>query len=297
MRHVRHSNNAKAFTLIELLVVVSIIALLISILLPSLGRAKELANRVYCAANLSGITKSMVTYAQEQGDYYPAVPGPAAGTSYLTPLAASSATAATADAAVQSLYQTTAQQGSPEACLWVMVQNRNTPTPKIYLCKSDPYIAAPALTSDANGKYYDNFQRSDQLSYAIVYPWTSSGTVAPWWRDTLDSSLVVMSDLAPLAVAGSYNPAVTQGVASTMYNSPNHAGQGQNVSYGDAHVDWARTPRVGANNDNIFTLGGTVTTTTETAISAAGSLPYALPGVVPYDVIMVPVRNASNGSL
>jgi len=59
------------FTLIELLVVVSIIALLLAILLPSLRAAKDQAKTVKCLANLHAIHLAMVCYAQENRGFLP----------------------------------------------------------------------------------------------------------------------------------------------------------------------------------------------------------------------------------
>ena len=58
------------FTLIELLVVVAIIAVLIAILLPSLGRAKANAVRVKCAANLSQWGKIIAMYQAENEGWF-----------------------------------------------------------------------------------------------------------------------------------------------------------------------------------------------------------------------------------
>jgi prepilin-type N-terminal cleavage/methylation domain-containing protein len=60
-----------AFTLIELLVVVAIIALLISILLPSLNRAREEAKKVKCIANLKEIGIAMHMYFMEYKNWFP----------------------------------------------------------------------------------------------------------------------------------------------------------------------------------------------------------------------------------
>jgi len=59
------------FTLIELLVVVAIIALLISILLPALSKAKEQGRQTKCLANLSEIGKAMYMYFTENDDWFP----------------------------------------------------------------------------------------------------------------------------------------------------------------------------------------------------------------------------------
>jgi prepilin-type N-terminal cleavage/methylation domain-containing protein/prepilin-type processing-associated H-X9-DG protein len=57
--------KAAGFTLVELLVVIGIIALLISILLPAMNRAKESANRAKCANNQRQIITSCVMYAND----------------------------------------------------------------------------------------------------------------------------------------------------------------------------------------------------------------------------------------
>ena len=71
MRLMRLQRHRRGFTLIELLVVVSIIALLVSILLPSLRQARTQTRKVTCATNLKQIYLGMIMYVDHSKDKLP----------------------------------------------------------------------------------------------------------------------------------------------------------------------------------------------------------------------------------
>ena len=66
--------RTRAFTLIELLVVVAIIAVLIAILLPALGRAKEVAKRTRCLANIHINHEAIMSYSNDYNGCVPQTP-------------------------------------------------------------------------------------------------------------------------------------------------------------------------------------------------------------------------------
>src|SRR5688572_33401725 len=66
--YARSTSRPKAFTIIELLVVVSIIALLVGILLPAIGKARDQAQLTKSQANMKNLGTAHITYAAEFGD-------------------------------------------------------------------------------------------------------------------------------------------------------------------------------------------------------------------------------------
>jgi prepilin-type N-terminal cleavage/methylation domain-containing protein len=303
------------FTLIELLVVVAIIALLIAILIPSLGRAKELSNRSACGASITGIIKALNLYAAENADSFPLVLPPTTANKINNAVPKPSTAAPNGTGSVQltlnSYYNSAnAQAGDPMANLWILVLKGNL-GPKQFICKSDPAGPTPADQTDSSGNFYDDFGEVGgainttigNQSYSFAFMWTNTTGAGNWWRTTVDSSLPIASDMAPLDGTGSPVRSLAQTLTSAqaapnfpyIVNSNNHTGgEGQNIGFADTHVEFNKNPYAGQGGDCIWTSSpaGVATKYTNATTFTAPATSSA-----PYDVLMVPVRDAGTNLL
>ena len=65
------TSRNRGFTLVELLVVISIIALLVGILLPALGKARDTARQMKCSAHVRGIHQGLVAWSDDYNERFP----------------------------------------------------------------------------------------------------------------------------------------------------------------------------------------------------------------------------------
>jgi len=233
----------RGFTLIELLVVVAIIALLIAILLPSLGKARELTNRGTCAANVRGIMQSMAVYSHDNSDFYPFI------------------TTAANTNAVAPVGTTGNLNGAVTTDVFYMIGSGACGA-KQFLCKSDPANTNTSANPTSqtgpgpngypgyNPTYFVNPSAGQDNNFCYSYSFATpffNNTVGAWWRATMDSSCPIAADMNPGPNTFPSNVA--------KRNSVNHQGDGQVVGFGDVHAEFIRTPLAGEQNDHIYTQG------------------------------------------
>ena len=258
-------------------------------------RNRELANRATCAANLTGIAKAMIVYASANHDVFPMAGRPTSSGLYRSDLGIVSTTT-DATKALEEMHVNPATAGNSASCLWMLAVNGQI-APKSLQCKSDPWGTTPAMLVDSTGLYFLTPQKPGELSYSIVYPWNETREAGEWWKEDVDPSRPILSDMAPLQGTGKPRRDVTKaGVAKVNeFNSFNHKGDGQNVAFADGHVDWTRKPTVGQGDENIFadeTVGRAVTAPTPGNVGTAW-----MRKVCPFDTIMVPLRDGDSGAI
>lgn len=72
----KQKTESRKFTLIELLIVIAILAILVAILLPALGKARNKAKEITCISNLKQLGTYIHLYVSEWDGYYPAIDWP-----------------------------------------------------------------------------------------------------------------------------------------------------------------------------------------------------------------------------
>ena len=271
-----------AFTLVELLVVIGIIAVLIAVLLPALGRSRESANRVKCGSNLRSIGQMLNAYAVANRGVYPRTfydtsrtpmaytDGAPGATSPYTPMGAG---AANPFAGAKGFVG----PNNVPAAMFLLIRTQDI-SPEVFICPSSEAVRDNFGGGSNSARSRSNFSSlPTNLSYSYANPYPDAATANAGYRLTneMDSGFALAADYNP----GKHGPydvtvATTEGAPAADVrkgNSANHKGAGQNVLYVDGRVSFEATPFCGKNRDHIYTVAGSADGRTPTSATIVGS--------------------------
>jgi prepilin-type N-terminal cleavage/methylation domain-containing protein/prepilin-type processing-associated H-X9-DG protein len=251
----------KGFTLVELLVVIAIIALLMGILMPALARVRQLAYRLYCGTNLSGIGKAMLIYSNDYDDEMPRAGG---RSSTYSPTIANWQNV-TRQVAFGLAADGSGGRANITSCFYLLIKYSEV-TPKSFLCKGDSGVtefkgSEHGLTGAELIDLWDFGPAPTQAhcSYAYHFPY---GVYA--LTSSSEPGMAVAADANPWqATPGTtarpatdwplFTPVVETRETIKKGNSQAHQEDGQNVLFMDGHAIFEKSSRCGVDDDNIFT--------------------------------------------
>jgi prepilin-type processing-associated H-X9-DG protein len=262
--------------LINLLAVVAIIGILIALLLPSLCKSSETANRVKCQSNLSQIGKALILYANDNKGAFPQT--------HYAPGWPISLTDDGFDDANPFTASPTARVNNIPAAMFLLVRTEDLTT-EVFTCPSataeKDLMDGKAATSRGNftgeGKPGGSVIKHVSYSFVNVYP--TEAAIKRGYKLAMTNSgssdFAVAADLGALRVDDpTWKTINTNSPRSVTIkgNSKNHDQDGQNVLYADGHAEFQQTPLCGVDQDNIFTAADPAAAP-KTGISGPGVYP------------------------
>jgi len=252
--------NKKGFTLVELLVVIAIIALLMGILMPALAKVRQIAYRMVCGTNLSGIGKAMMMYSNDYEEEFPR----AGGRNSVWGLSINDWQANNRIAAYGLNADGSGGKANITSSFYLLVKYTEV-TPKSFICKGDSGTTEfkPADYGAGNKDLIDLWDFGNEpdrhCSYSYHMPYslyalTTSG----------EPGMAVAADRNPWMKSPAAGPKTSQQYsmfnptggreAIKVGNAITHQEDGQNVLFLDTHVSFEKRSFCGINDDNIYTF-------------------------------------------
>jgi prepilin-type processing-associated H-X9-DG protein len=247
-------------------VIVSIVLVLVlgTFTIAQINNADEISNRVKCASNLRQIGQAILLYSNENRGAYPRTLWdlnkiePTWGTPYeANPKLGASKKADPFDPKNSDVAPS---PNDVTAAMFLLLRTQDI-TSEVFICPSTGLDKFGFGGGKNTALHWTNWPGNkgiaDHLSYSYQNPYPTKGAIARGWKlnNSISAEFAIVADMNPGIDALIKVPLTAGEDAVRIGNSPNHGGEGQNVLYGDGHVEFQVTPYVGVAGDNIYTYG------------------------------------------
>jgi hypothetical protein len=275
----------------DLAVAVVLVLLFSGYTLAQFDRAREVADRVKCASNLRQIGMALLLYSNDNRGAFPRTladlekPTPTWGTPYRDdPKLGAEAKADPFDAKNSKVCPA---PNDVTAAMFMLLRTQDI-TSEVFICPStgqEKWDYGGGTNTPINWTNWPGVEAlRDHLSYSYQNPYPTKDAIAKGWKlnNSISAEYAVAADLNPgneALLKITVNSSQKEMMAG---NSPNHNRDGENVLYGDGHVEFVTTPLVGVKRDNIYTYGDSGTDAKKSGDGIVG------PTVGPDDSVLLP---------